>query len=181
VLGNRTPPPARSRSDRPQHPERRRQKTILGARRRFTVNRIPWVIISLAILLSASAANADSVVLIVSAASPIQQLGSAQLRKAFMGFGVLADGVSLRAARNRSDPRLDEIFFQNIVDLSELVYERQLLSRKLQKAAALPTEFFNERQLLDAVARYPGTVSYAWATSAAKRADVRVLRILWHD
>jgi hypothetical protein len=153
----------------------------LSLPRRSTVRRFPSVLVIVLIAVAASAAHADSVVLIVSAASPIQQLGSVELRKAFMGFDVVAAGISLTAARNRSDPRLEKIFLQNIVDLSELVYERQLLSRKLQKAAALPTEFVDNTQLLDAVARNPGTIGYAWATSVAKRSDVRVLRILWHD
>jgi hypothetical protein len=153
----------------------------LSSPRRSTVKRFPSVLVIVLIAVAASVAHADSVVLIVSAASPIQQLGSVELRKAFMGFDVVAAGISLTAARNRSDPRLDKIFLQNIVDLSELVYERQLLSRRLQKAAALPTEFLDNSQLLDAVARNPGTIGYAWATSVAKRSDVRVLRILWHD
>jgi hypothetical protein len=145
------------------------------------VKPFPWVLLSLSILVGAPAARADSVVLIVSAASPIQQLESLDLRKAFMGLNVVIRGMSLRAARNRSDPRLDKIFFQNIVNLSDLVYERLLLSRKFQQASALPIEFFDDSQLLDAVAHDPSTISYAWATSAAKRSDVRVVRILWHD
>jgi hypothetical protein len=149
--------------------------------RRSPVKRLPAVLVIALIAAAASVAHADSVVLIVSTTSPIQQLGSVDVRKAFMGFNVVAAGLSLTAARNRSDPRLEKIFLQNIVDLSELVYERQLLSRKLQKAAALPTEFLDNNRLLDAVARDPGTIGYAWATSVAKRSDVRVLRILWHD
>ena len=149
--------------------------------RRSPVKRLPAVLVIALIAVAASVAHADSVVLIVSATSPIQQLGSVELRKAFMGFNVVAAGLSLTAARNRSDPRLEKIFLQNIVDLSELVYERQLLSRKLQQAAALPREFLDNNRLLDAVARDPGTIGYAWARSVAKRPDVRVLRILWHD
>jgi hypothetical protein len=145
------------------------------------MKRPPWILVGLWMIIGASAAHADSVVLIVGASSPIQQLGSVQLRKVFMGFDVVAAGMALRAARNRSDPRLERIFFQNVVDLSELVYERQLLSRKLQKASALPLEFLDDNRLLDAVARDPRIVSYTWATAAAKRADVRILRILWHD
>jgi hypothetical protein len=98
-----------------------------------------------------------------------------------MGFRVVSDGAPLRAARNRSDPRLDKIFLQNVVSLSELVYERQLLTRRLREAGALPTDFVSSDALLDAVAHDPRTVSYAWATAAAKRSDVRVLRVLWHD
>jgi hypothetical protein len=143
--------------------------------------RLAWLVMSLWISLHATAANADSVVLIVSASSPIQQLRSGDLRKLFMGFDVVLDNVELRAVRNRSDARLDAIFLQNIVDLSELVYERQLLARKLQNAASLPAEYRSEQLLLDAVARDPRAVSFAWSTSTLTRSDIRVLRILWHD
>jgi hypothetical protein len=143
--------------------------------------RVVWLLISLWIGLYAAAAHADSVVLIVSARSPIQQLRSADLRKLFMGFDVVEGELALRAVRNRADPRLDEIFLQNIVGLSELVYERQLLARKLQNAASLPAEYRDEEQLLDAVARDPRTVSFAWSRSVVTRSDIQVLRTLWHD
>ncbi|MDB6162023.1 MAG: hypothetical protein JWO04_5729 [Gammaproteobacteria bacterium] len=143
--------------------------------------RLAWLLIGLWISLHATAAHADSVVLIVSASSPIQKLRSADLRKLFMGFDVIDGDVPLRAVRNRSDPRLDEIFLQNIVDLSELVYERELLARKLQNAASLPAEYRDEPLLLDAVARDPRAVSFAWSKSALTRSDIRVLRTLWHD
>ena len=145
------------------------------------MNPAPWFVIGVLLLAGASAVRADSVVLIVSARSPIQELESTELRKLYMGFSVASSGVPLLAARNRSDPRLDKIFLQNIVALSELVYERQLLSRKVREGGALPTEFLSDDKLLDAVAQNPQTVSYVWATVAAKRSDVRVLRILWHD
>jgi hypothetical protein len=149
-------------------------------KRRHTVKSAPWVLIGVLLLFSVSV-HADSVVLIVSALSPIRELESGELRKLFMGFRVVSDGVPLRAARNLSDPRLDKIFLQNVVSLSALVYERQLLSRRLREASALPTEFMSGDELLDAVAHDPRTISYAWATAAAKRSDVRVLRTLWHD
>jgi hypothetical protein len=144
------------------------------------VKRLLWAV-SLLLVAGTCAARADSVVLIVGASSPIEQLGSLELRKAFMGFDVVVGGAVVRAARNRSDARLEKIFLQNVVDLSELVYERQILSRKLEKAAALPLEFLDNDRLLDAVARDPRIVSYAWATAVARRSDLRVLRILWHD
>jgi hypothetical protein len=150
-------------------------------KQRHTVKTALWALIGVLLLCGASAARADSVVLIVSARSAVQELESADLRKLFMGFRVGSDGAPLRAARNRSDPRLDKIFLQNVVSLSELVYERQLLTRRLREASAPPTEFSSNDELLDAVAHDPRTVSYAWATAAAKRSDVRVLRILWHD
>jgi hypothetical protein len=148
---------------------------------RQTLNPTPWVLLGVLLLCSASTARADSVVLIVSARSPIHELESGELRKLFMGFSVVSDGVPLRAARNRSDSRLDKIFLQNVVSLSELVYERQLLTRRVREASALPTDFEGSDALLDAVAHDPRTVSYAWATTAAKRSDLRVLRVLWHD
>ena len=158
-----------------------RGSEAVGGSRRLDLRQLLCALVVVWIVSGARVAHADSVVLIVSASSSVQQLGSVELRKAFMGFDVVVAGTSLRAARNRSDARLDKIFFQNVVDLSELVYERQILSRKLQKAATLPVEFADETRLLEAVARDPRLVSYAWATAVAKRSDVRILRILWND
>jgi hypothetical protein len=158
-----------------------RESEAVSGSRRLDLRRLLCALVVVWIVSGAPVAHADSVVLIVSASSSVQQLGSVELRKAFMAFDVVVAGTSLRAARNRSDARLDKIFFQNVVDLSELVYERQLLSRKLQKAATLPVEFADETRLLEAVARDPRLVSYAWATAVAKRSDLRILRILWND
>lgn len=146
-----------------------------------TVKPAAWVLAGILFIIGASVARADSVVLVVSAHSPIRELESAELRRLFMGFPVVDGSVSLVAARNRSDPRLDQIFFQNIVAVSELIYERQLLMRRMQQGTPAPIQFVNGDKLLDAVARDPLVVSYAWATAAAKRPDVRVLRVLWHD
>ncbi len=164
-----------------RRPHRESKETPPVARSR-SVKPAPWAMAAILLLVCASIARADSVVLIVSARSPIRELESAELRKLFMGFRVVSPGgVPLLAARNRSDPRLDKIFFQNIVAVSELVYERQLLTQKMREGSPLPTEFVNSDKLLDAVAGDPQIISYAWGAAAAKRSDVRVLRILWHD
>ena len=147
----------------------------------LVVKRASWVVALVLSLAGASAARADAVVLIVSAQSPIRQLDSVDVRRVFLGFHVVYGGVPVRGARNRSDPRLDKIFLQNVVALSELVYERQLLNRRIREAGTLPAEFVSENQLLDVVAHDPQMVSYAWAAAAARHPDVRVLRILWHD
>jgi hypothetical protein len=140
-----------------------------------------WLLAAVLSLAGAAPVRADSVVLIVSSHSPVRELGSSDLRKLFMGFRVVSAGTELRAARNRSDSRLEKIFLQNVVALSELMYERQLLARQLREASAVPADFVNDDKLLDEVARDPRTVSYAWASEAAKRPDVRVVRVLWHD
>jgi hypothetical protein len=98
-----------------------------------------------------------------------------------MGFRVVSGDLELHAARNRSDARLEKIFLQNVVALSELIYERQLLARKMREGSPVPTDFVRNDQLLDEVAHDPRIVSYTWASAAAKRTDVRVVRVLWHD
>jgi hypothetical protein len=145
------------------------------------VGRAQWLLVAVLSLASALPVRADSVVLIVSAQSPIHELESGELRKLFMGFRVVNGDVELHAARNRSDSRLDKIFLQNVVALSELMYERQLLARKMREGSSVPTDFTSDDQLLDEVAHDPRTVSYTWASAAAKRSDVRVVRVLWHD
>lgn len=163
--------------------ERRRSVTLNGRRAlsSHTMKRVQWLLAAVLALAAAAPARADSVVLIVSAHSPVRELGSSELRKLFMGFRVVNAGTELRAARNRSDSRLEKIFLQNVVALSQPMYERQLLARQLREAGAVPADFVNDDELLDEVARDPRTVSYAWASEAAKRSDVRVVRVLWHD
>jgi hypothetical protein len=162
----------------------RRRSITLNMRRALsshTMKRVQWLLAALLSLAGAAPVRADSVVLIVSARSPVHELGSGELRKLFMGFRVVSAGTELRAARNRSDSRLDKIFLQNVVALSELMYERQLLARQLREAGVVPADFVSDDKLLDEVASDPRTVSYAWASEAAKRSDVRVVRVLWHD
>jgi hypothetical protein len=70
----------------------------------------------------------EVVVLVVPANSPVASLDSVSMRKLFLGLPVLLNGKLLHPLRNRADPRLDEIFLQQVVAMSESSYDRQILN-----------------------------------------------------
>ncbi len=127
------------------------------------------------------AAEARELVLVVSAGSPIDRLDSIELRKLYLGFSVQRDGRPLQAFRNRADPRIDEVFLQNVVAMTDVAYERRLLANTMQRGLRPPEEFRDRTALLDALAREPTAVSFAWLDEVARNPRVRVLRVLWRD
>ena len=81
-----------------------REPEAVSGSRRLDLRRLLCALVVVWIVSGAPVAHADSVVLIVSASSPVQQLGSVELRKAFMAFDVVVAGTSLRAATTTSNP-----------------------------------------------------------------------------
>jgi hypothetical protein len=51
----------------------------------------------------------------------------------------------------------------------------------MREGAPIPKDFMSNDQVLHEVAHDPLTVSYTWASAAAQRSDIRVMRVLWHD
>lgn len=137
---------------------------------------------ALLLLGAAPSVAADrSMVLIVSADSPVTHLDAIEVRKLYLGLSVIRAGLSLRALDNRSDDKLHQAFLQNVVAMPESVYERRLLSIMLQQGARRPQAFETATALLAAVAADPSAVSVAWATEVVQDRRIRVLRVLWRD
>ena len=122
-----------------------------------------------------------TMVLIVGTASPVQHLDVIDVRKLFLGLTVISNSQQLRALDNRSDDRIHQAFLQNVIAMSELSYQRRLLSITLQQGARRPAIFASTKDLLNAVATDPGAVSVAWAADVANDHRIRVLRVLWRD
>jgi ABC-type phosphate transport system substrate-binding protein len=120
-------------------------------------------------------------VLIVSADSKVDQLDSLELRKLFLGLTVTYNGNRLRPVLNETDPRVKDIFLQNIVSMSDITYDRRLLRLALIQGQTQPSVYKDIRQLIQAVAADPSAVSYAWVKDVARDARIRILRILWYD
>jgi hypothetical protein len=136
----------------------------------------------LACIAGAGAVRAEtSVALIVSAQSPITRLDSLEVRKLFLGFSVIREGRVLHALRNSSEPRIRNIFFQNIVAMSESTYERRVLAFALQQGQTRPLEFSDRVALIEAVSRDPTAVSFAFTSDVAGNPRIRILRVVWHD
>jgi hypothetical protein len=147
-----------------------------------SVSRIAATAVLLTLLAAGAPAWADEqLVLIVSADSSITQLDSLQLRKLFLGLTVRQNGNRLRPVLNETDPRVKEIFLQNIVSMSDITYDRSLLRLTLIQGQRQPTAYQDIGPLLKAVAADPSAVSYAWAKDVAHEPRIRILRVLWYD
>ena len=147
-----------------------------------SVTRIAATAVLLSLLAVMTLALADEqLVLIVSADSKIVQLDSLELRKLFLGLTVSHDGNRLRPVLNETDPRVKEIFLQNIVSMSDITYDRRLLRLSLIQGQTQPTAYKNITLLINSVAADPSAVSYAWAKDVAHEPRIRILRVLWYD
>jgi 1-deoxy-D-xylulose 5-phosphate reductoisomerase len=146
------------------------------------VNKFTATAVLLTLLTAATPALAgEQLVLIVSAASKIEQLDSLEVRKLFLGLTVTHDGNRLRPVLNESDERVKQIFLQNIVSMSDITYDRRLLRLSLIQGQTQPTAYKNITLLINSVAADPSAVSYAWAKDVAHETRIRILRVLWYD
>jgi hypothetical protein len=127
-------------------------------------------------------ASADeTLVLIVSASSKVEQLDSLEVRKLFLGMTVTHNGERLRPLLNESDPRLKAVFLQNVVSMTDITYDRRVLALALQGGRSLPVVYTDKALLLKAIAADPTAVSFAWAKDVQHDKGAKVLRVLWHD
>jgi hypothetical protein len=124
---------------------------------------------------------AEQLVLIVSADSKIEQLDSREVRKLFLGLTVTQHGDRLRPVLNEADPRVKEIFLQNIVSMSDTTYDRSVLRLALIQGQVKPTAYKDVSLLLKAVIADPTAVSYAWAKDVANEPRIKLLRVIWYD
>ena len=147
-----------------------------------SVSKFTATAVLLTLLTAATPALAgEQLVLIVSAASKIEQLDSLEVRKLFLGLTVTHNGNRLRPVLNESDGRVKQIFLQNIVSMSDITYDRRLLRLSLIQGQTQPTAYKNITQLINSVAADPSAVSYAWAEDVAHETRIRILRVLWYD
>jgi hypothetical protein len=121
----------------------------------------------------------DRLLLLVSAESKVAALSSLEVHRLFLGLTVVVNDQRLRALRNDSDEQMRKVFFQNIVSMSESVYDRRMLALTLQQGRAAPPVLNNTRDVLDVLAADPDAVSFGWAADVEHDRRVKVLRVLW--
>ncbi len=126
-------------------------------------------------------ASTETVVLVVRADSHVLDLDSVTVRKLFLGLPVLIDGTPLHPLRNRSDERLDPIFLQEIVAMSQSAYERQILIGVNRQGRLRPVEVTSVSRALEALYKDPNAVTFMWLRDVAHNSKVRVIRELWSD
>ena len=142
------------------------------------------VIATLAALLLGAEPSAradESLVLFVSAESPVSRLEIIEVRELFLGLTVIRNDRMLRAFDNYSDSRVHEVFLQNVIAMPESAYVRRLLLITLQQGGRRPGVYNSKTELLNAVAADPSAVSIAWATDVASDRRFKILRVLWRD
>ena len=123
----------------------------------------------------------ETLVLIVSADSKVEQLDSLEVRKLFLGMTVIHNGDRLRPLLNEAEPRLKDVFLQNIVSMTDMTYDRRILRLALQGGRSLPAVYADKVMLIDSVASDPTAVSFAWAKDVQHDRRIKILRVLWHD
>lgn len=127
----------------------------------------------------AFALDGEAVVLVTAEPDPDFSLGTVELRRLFLGFVVLHDGQALRPVRNRSDARLDQVFYQHIVAMSPEGYERRLLSLSLQQGRPPPQVVDSTEELIATLLTVPHAISFAWRRDIAAATRLREVRVLW--
>lgn len=123
----------------------------------------------------------EELVLIVSAQSNLDQLDSSLVRKLFLGLTVSQHGDRLRPLLNESDAKIKDLFLQNIVSMSDSTYDRYVLRLSLLQGRQQPVVYKDKNSLIHAVAADPSVVSYVWAKDVANNAQIRIVRVIWHD
>ena len=147
-----------------------------------SVNKIAATAVLVTLLTATSAVwAAEQLVLIVSADSKVEQLDSLEVRKLFLGLTVTHDGDRLRPVLDEADPRIKEIFLQNIVSMSDTTYDRSVLRLALIQGQIKPIAYKDVALLIKAVESDPTAVSYAWAKDVAHDPRIKILRVLWYD
>ena len=146
------------------------------------MNRIAATAVLVALLtLSRPVSAAEQLVLIVSAASKIEQLDSLEVRKLFLGLTVTHNGDRLRPVLDEADARVKEIFLQNVVSMSDTTYDRSVLRLALIQGQIKPLAYKDIALLIKAVIADPTAVSYAWAKDVVHEPRIKILRVLWYD
>lgn len=138
------------------------------------------VFIALALMGGASSAE-QTVVLVTSKDSPIEALTALEIRKAYFGISVTIGGRSINAIRLRGDKRLNQIFLQSVIAMSDKSYERRLLSMALKYGRPRPREASNVAELVASISTNSPSIGYMWKSDADQDARVKIIRVLWQE
>jgi hypothetical protein len=145
------------------------------------VRRFLYILLLASGLLGPVHSASESVVLVVRADSPVKDLNSAEVRKLFLGVPVLIEGKLLHPIRNRSDARLDDIFLQQIVTMSQEAYDRQILVGLNRQGWVRPVESYSAARVIEVLHADPQALSYLWLRDVEHNPRLRVLRTLWSE
>lgn len=121
------------------------------------------------------------VVLVVSADSPVEELGPLDIQKLFLALPVLRDGHPLHPIRNLSEGSLENIFLQYVVAMSQSAYDRRILTQVLQQGRARPLEVNSRSEVIELLTADKYAVSYMWLKDVPPGHRLKILRVLWTE
>lgn len=139
------------------------------------------VLVGAAWLFCAAAASADTVVLVTGEDCPVDEISALDVRKAYLGVTVKADGWQLRPILMRGDDRLESIFYQSVVAMSKKSYERRRLSLALKYGTPRLDEFDDLPAVTDAIRSEECAITYMWGHQAESLPGIKTIRLLWQD
>ena len=144
--------------------------------------RISQLLILITLTFVAQKSLADvAVVLVTYKDSPIQSISSLDIRKVYLGISVTIDCSTIRALRRRDDERLNQIFLQTVLAMSERSYERRLVSLMLKFGTPRPAEVDGSDELLEALVTIPSSITYMWKSDAEADSRARIIGVLWQE
>lgn len=123
----------------------------------------------------------ERVVLVTSERCTVSRLTSLDLRKIYFGFTIEHDHQIIRAYRNLSDARLEQIFLQNVVAMSKKSYRRRLLWLRLNNGNANVDEFKTVQEFLADLDNWPCAITYLWERQITPSSPLKILDGLWQS
>lgn len=143
--------------------------------------RIATIVLVWLLSLGVAHAAGAAVVLVTASDNGLENIDSLSIRKAYLGVPTQVRGRRVTPIRRKDDARLDEIFMQAVMAMSEKSYERRLLSLSLKFAVPRPVEVTDTQQLLRTLTGKPMAISYMWQSEAEADGRVRIIRVLWQE
>ena len=123
----------------------------------------------------------DAMVLVADKNSPIEDISILDIRKSYLAISVTIDNKTIRPLRRRDDQRLNQIFLQSILAMSQRSYERRLLSLMLKFGVPRPIEVDDRDELLTLLVGDPYAITYMWRSNADANPDVKTIKVLWQE
>jgi hypothetical protein len=122
-----------------------------------------------------------TVLLVTSRACQMTSISTLDIRKAYLGIRVSYEDEAVRAFRLTSDARLNQIFLQAVVAMSEQTYERRLVSQLIKYGRPRPQEFESITDLVTAINNAPCSVSYLWKIDLDAQVSLKALKVIWQE
>ena len=109
------------------------------------------------------------------------EISTLDVRKAYLGVTVKADGRRLMPILMRGDEKLESIFYQSVVAMSKKSYERRRLSLALKYGTPRLDEFDDLSAVSEALRNEECAITYLWGHDAETLAGVKTIKLLWQD